>query len=109
MSPCILSTCSYLYTIPPPPPSSLQALPHLLLLSHLVTPIYAHEHTQSSGATSSLANKMKALVSEQIPEYIETAVKSSCQHQFKMRTVNELDLTLLVILIFYRHYATILS
>lgn len=68
MSPCILSTCSYLYTIPPPP-SSLQALPHSLLLSHLVTPIYTHEHTQSSGATSSLANEMKALLSEQIPEY----------------------------------------
>lgn len=62
MSPCILSTCSYLYTIPPPSPP-LQALSHSALLSHFIThthtPTQAQQHCSITG---------KPLVSRQIPE-----------------------------------------
>lgn len=64
MSLCILSTCSYLYAIPPPP--SLQAFPHSALLSHSITHIYTNSLTHNAAA---LAN-MNALVSRQIAKNI---------------------------------------
>lgn len=58
MSPCILSTCSYLYTIPPP--LSLQALPHPALSSDFITHA-VYTHTQTGTAAASLANNVRDL------------------------------------------------
>lgn len=60
MSPSFLRTRCYLYTLPPPPPASLQARLYSALCFYFIT------HAHSGAAAASLVNSVTVLVARQI-------------------------------------------